>query len=195
MECEKKPVRVGFCLTGSFCTFKTAIAAMERLKDSGYDIIPIMSHNAAFTDTRFGKAADHRERIKNICGRDIILTVTDAEPIGPRDMTDIMVVAPCTGNTLAKLAYSMTDGAAAMSVKSHLRGGKPVVIAVATNDALAGSFKNIGTLMNYRHYYFVPFAQDDCVRKPNSLVADLSRLEDTITAALCEKQIQPLLLR
>ncbi|MCH5324581.1 MAG: dipicolinate synthase subunit B [Eubacterium sp.] len=194
MENLTSPVRVGFCLTGSFCTFKKAIDAMERLKNGGYDIIPIMSFNAANTDTRFGTATQHIEHIEDICGRHVIRTIPEAEPIGPKNMTDVMLVAPCTGNTLAKLAHSMTDTPVVMAVKSHLRGGRPVIIAPATNDGLAGAFKNLAMLMNYRHYYFVPFTQDDCVKKPNSLGADLSKLEETIEAALNGVQIQPVLV-
>lgn len=193
MNGENRPVRVGFCLTGSFCTFAKAIDTMERLKNRGFEIIPIMSYNAAKTDTRFGTARSHIERIENICGRKIICTIPQAEPIGPKNLTDIMLVAPCTGNTLAKLAHSITDTPVIMAVKSHLRGGKPVVIACATNDGLSGAFKNLAMLMNYRHYYFVPFTQDDCVKKPNSLVADLSLTEDTIIHALNGEQLQPVL--
>ncbi len=194
MEKEKSPVRAGFCLTGSFCTFKNAVDAMARLKNNGCDILPIMSYNAASTDTRFGDAESHIRRIEAICGRPVIRTIEQAEPIGPKNMTDIMIVAPCTGNTMAKLANSITDTPAVMAVKSHLRTGKPVVIACATNDGLAGSFKNIGKLMNYRNYYFVPFRQDDFVKKPSSLVADLSLLEQTVQAALSGRQLQPVLL-
>ena len=185
--------RVGFCMTGSFCTFSKAIAAMGELKSRGCDILPIMSYAAGSTDTRFGTASGHIETIEQICGRKIIVTIEDAEPIGPKGMTDIMIVAPCTGNTMAKLANSITDTPVTMAVKSHLRGARPVLIACATNDALAGSLKNIGILMNKKHYYFVPFAQDDFVKKPTSLVADFTQLCNAAEAALSGVQIQPLL--
>lgn len=186
-------IRAGFCLTGSFCTFSKAIAQMEYLSENGFDILPIMSFNAACTDTRFGKAREHIERITEICGKAPILTIDAAEPIGPKNMTDIMIIAPCTGNTMAKLANSITDTPVTMAVKSHLRGEKPVLIALSTNDALAGSFKNIGILMNLRHYYFVPFSQDDCVKKPNSLSADFGLIERAAKSALVGKQIQPVI--
>lgn len=187
-------LKVGFCLTGSFCTFSKALSMMEYLKDNGCDIIPIMSYNAAKTDTRFGTAKEHKEKIENICGRDIITSIAEAEPIGPRDMTDILLVAPCTGNTMAKLAMSIIDTPVCLAVKSHLRAGKPVVIAPATNDALAGAYKNIAALMNYKNYYFVPFGQDDYVKKPTSMVADFSLIPVTMEMALHGKQIQPVLV-
>ncbi len=189
-----KNLRVGFCLTGSFCTFSKAISMMEYLKEKSCDIIPIMSYNAAVTDTRFGTAKEHKERIENISGRKIITSIADAEPIGPKDMTDILLVAPCTGNTMAKLALSIIDTPVCLAVKSHLRAGKPVVIAPATNDALAGAYKNIATLMNYKNYYFVPFGQDDYAKKPTSMVADFSLIPAAMEMALDGKQLQPVLL-
>lgn len=186
-------IRAGFCLTGSFCTFSRAIEQMRSLKNSGFDLLPIMSYNAGSTDTRFGTAKQHIETITNICGRPPIMTINDAEPIGPKNMTDIMIIAPCTGNTLAKLARSITDTPVTMAVKSHLRAEKPVLIALSTNDALAGSFKNIGELMNLKHYYFVPFSQDDYIKKPNSLSADFTLIESAALLALKDKQIQPLI--
>lgn len=194
MTTELKNVKVGFCMTGSFCTFEKAFSAMQELRDAGCDILPIMSFNAGTTDTRFGTAQEHIRRAENICGKRVILSISDAEPIGPKKLTDIMIVAPCTGNTMAKLARSITDTPVTMAVKSHLRGGKPVLIACATNDALAGSFKNIGFLMNCRNYYFVPLGQDDPLKKPCSLVADFSLIPEAACAALDGTQLQPVLI-
>ncbi len=186
-------VRIGFAITGSFCTFATAFRAAEQLRDAGAELIPIMSYNAAQLDTRFGAAADQIARFEEICGRSVIRTIPDAEPIGPKNMTDVMVVAPCTGNTIAKLAHSITDTPVTMAVKSHLRGARPVVLAVSTNDALSGSAKNLGMLLNTRHYFAVPFRQDAPEAKPASLVADFSRLSEAISAAMCGIQLQPVL--
>lgn len=194
MTTELKNIKVGFCMTGSFCTFEKAFSAMQELRDAGCDILPIMSFNAGTTDTRFGTAQEHIRRAENICGKRVILSISDAEPIGPKKLTDIMIVAPCTGNTMAKLARSITDTPVTMAVKSHLRGGKPVLIACATNDALAGSFKNIGFLMNCRNYYFVPLGQDDPLKKPCSLVADFSLIPEAACAALDGTQLQPVLI-
>lgn len=194
MTTELKNVKVGFCMTGSFCTFEKAFSAMQELRDAGCDILPIMSFNAGTTDTRFGTAQEHIRRAENICGKRVILSISDAEPIGPKKLTDIMIVAPCTGNTMAKLARSITDTPVTMAVKSHLRGGKPVLIACATNDALAGSFKNIGFLMNCRNYYFVPLGQDDPLKKPCSLVADFSLIPKAACAALDGTQLQPVII-
>lgn len=194
MTTELKNVKVGFCMTGSFCTFEKAFSAMQELRDAGCDILPIMSFNAGNTDTRFGTAQEHIRRAENICGKRVILSISDAEPIGPKKLTDIMIVAPCTGNTMAKLARSITDTPVTMAVKSHLRGGKPVLIACATNDALAGSFKNIGFLMNCRNYYFVPLGQDDPLKKPCSLVADFSLIPEAACAALDGTQLQPVII-
>lgn len=194
MTTELKNVKVGFCMTGSFCTFEKAFSAMQELRDAGCDILPIMSFNAGTTDTRFGTAQEHIRRAENICGKRVILSISDAEPIGPKKLTDIMIVAPCTGNTMAKLARSITDTPVTMAVKSHLRGGKPVLIACATNDALAGSFKNIGFLMNCRNYYFVPLGQDDPLKKPCSLVADFSLIPEAACAALDGTQLQPVII-
>lgn len=177
-------VRIGFAMTGSFCTFSQAFAQAERLVSLGAELVPVMSEHAAGISTRFGTAQEMRERIEEIAGRKAILTIEDAEPIGPKNLTDIMAVVPCTSNTAAKLAHSITDTAVTMAVKSHLRSGKPVVLAVASNDALAGSLKNIGLLANMRHYYLVPLRRDDPVKKPASLVADFSQTAETILQAL-----------
>lgn len=186
-------VRIGFAMTGSFCTFQTAFRAAEELRAAGAALIPIMSFHAASMDTRFGAAEAQTAQLEKICDRRVIRTIQDAEPIGPQNMTDIMVVAPCTGNTIAKLAHSITDTPVTMAVKSHLRGARPVVLAVSTNDALAGSAKNLGILMNTRHYFFVPFLQDAPDAKPASLMADFSRLSEAVEAAMHGIQLQPLL--
>lgn len=188
------PLRIGFALTGSFCTFASVLPVVEILATRGCEITPILSANAGTLDTRFGKATDWRSRLHEITGRNCIDSIPEAEPIGPKKMFDVLVVAPCTGNTLAKLAHGITDTTVTMAVKSHLRGEKPVVLAVSTNDALSGSAANLGTLLNRKHYYFVPLRQDAPYAKPRSLVADMSLLPDTIGAALDDRQLQPLLL-
>ena len=177
-------IRIGFAMTGSFCTFAQAFAQAEELVSLGAELIPIMSEHAAGISTRFGTASEMRERLETIAGRKAILTIEDAEPIGPKQMTDIMAVVPCTSNTAAKLAHSITDTTVTMAVKSHLRGRRPVVLAIATNDALAGSLKNIGLLANMQHYHLVPLRRDDPVKKPASLVADFSKTPETILKAL-----------
>lgn len=188
-----KGKKVGFALCGSFCTFSKSFAALENLLEQGCDVIPIMSFNAYSLDTRFGRAEEHIERLESLCGRKIIHTIEDAEPIGPKKMTDVMLVANCTGNTLAKLAASITDTPVTMAVKSHLRNGGAVVLNIATNDALAGSAKNIFSLMNYKNYFFVPVLQDDCIGKPTSLMGDFGQIPAALCAALEGKQIQPIL--
>jgi dipicolinate synthase subunit B len=184
---------IGFALCGSFCTFEQAINEMEKLKNTGYDITPIMSYNAFKTDTRFGKASAHIERIENICGKKIISTIPDAEPIGPKKLFDILVIEPCTGNTAAKLARSITDTPVTLAAKAHLRNNRPVVIAISTNDALSGSAENIGKLMNMRNIFFVPFRQDDPKTKPRSMIADFTKTEETVLSAINKIQIQPMI--
>lgn len=186
-------ITVGFAMCGSFCTLSKAFGQMERLLELGYNILPIMSQNTWSTDTRFGKAEDFIKKAEKLTGRKVIHTIDAAEPIGPKGMTDIMLVAPCTGNTAAKLAAAVTDTAVTMAVKSHLRQSKPVLIAVATNDALGASAQNIGRLMNTRHIYFVPFSQDDPEKKPNSLVAHFDLIPSAVAAALSGHQLQPVL--
>lgn len=188
------PVRVGFALTGSFCTFSRAIAALETLLACGYDVTPILSFHAGRLDTRFGTAAEWRERLTRMTGKPLIDSIEAAEPIGPKGLFEALVVAPCTGNTAARLAHGITDTPVTMAVKSHLRGEKPVVLAVATNDALSGSAANLGTLLNRRLYYFVPVRQDAPQTKPRSLVAEMSLIPQTLALALEGKQIQPILL-
>ena len=188
-----KGLRIGYALTGSYCTFEKSLIQAEKLVELGAELIPVMSENAASTDTRFGTAAEHIKRLRDICGRDVITSVADAEPIGPKSLTDIMAVIPCTSNTAAKLAGSITDTAVTMAVKSHLRGGKPVVLAIASNDSLLGSARNIGELFNRRNYYFVPMKQDDIIKKPASLVAEFDMLPDAIEAALDGIQLRPII--
>ena len=187
-----KKLKIGFAMCGSFCTFSKAINMMQILKNKGHEIFPIMSFNAYSLNTKFGKAKDFQKQIKDICEKPIINTIPDAEPIGPQKMVDIITVCPCTGNTLAKLCSSITDTPVTMAVKSQLRIKRPVVIALATNDALGGSAKNLGKMLNHKNIFFVPMYQDDYVKKPNSLVPNFDLLEDTIKLALENKQIQPL---
>lgn len=185
---------IGFCMTGSFCTFKNVIEQIKELKKTGANIIPIMSFNSYNLDTKFGKASEFIEIIENITGNKIINTIQGAEPIGPKQMTDIIVIIPCTGNTLAKLANGITDTPVLMATKSNLRNGNNVVIGVSTNDGLSGSAQNIGKLLNRRNFYFVPFRQDNPITKPRSLVFDPKLIIKTIELALENEQIQPILL-
>ena len=185
-------IKLGFALCGSFCTLSKAIDQMERLANLDYDIIPIMSFNAYNLDTKFGKAKDFIERIEEISGKKILSSLTDVEPIGPKNMTDIMLVCPCTGNTLGKLCRASTDTPVTLAVKSHLRVQKPVVISFASNDALGGSAQNLGKAFNMKYFYFVPMSQDDCVSKPASLVAHFDLVQETLEHALEGKQIQPI---
>lgn len=187
-------INVGFAMCGSFCTFSKVIPQMSVLKDLGYNVVPIMSLNAYSTDTRFGKAEDFIKKIEKITENEIIHTISSAEPIGPKKLLDILVVAPCTGNTIGKLANGITDTSVTLAVKAHLRNARPVVIAVSTNDALSSAAKNIGLLMNSKNVYFVPLGQDDCVKKPNSIVADFDKIPQTVKEALEGKQIQPVLV-
>ena len=184
---------VGFALTGSFCTFAQIFPVMEELTIR-HKIIPIFSFNASSTDSRFGTAAEFLRRSEEICGIAPIITIAGAEPIGPKKLLDALVIAPCTGNTLSRLAHSVADTPVTMAAKSHLRNGRPVIVAVSTNDALAGACENIGRLLVRKHYYFVPFGQDDPITKPASLVADFSRIPHTLEAAMDGRQIQPILL-
>ena len=188
------PIRIGFALTGSFCTFSAVLPVVETLVSRGCEVTPILSAHAATLDTRFGAADMWRDRLIEVAGREIIDSIPAAEPIGPKKLFDIMVVAPCTGNTLAKLAHGVTDTTVTMAVKSHLRGEKPVGLGVSSNAALSGSAANLGTLLNRKHYFFVPMRQDAPFAKPRSLVADMVRIPETIGAALEGRQLQPLLL-
>ena len=187
-----KPIRLGYAMCGSFCTFGQAKELLRRLADDGYDITPIMSNNAYTTDTRFGTARDHIAEVEDICGKPLIHTIAQAEPIVPKALLDALLIAPCTGNTLAKLALGITDTAVTMAAKAHLRNARPLIIAPATNDALSASAKNIGALLNTKNIYFVPMAEDDPERKPTSIIADFSRAPDAVAAALEGRQLQPI---
>lgn len=184
---------VGFAVTGSFCTLKKTISHIRDLTENGANVIPIMSEITYNTDTRFGKAEDFISEIKSITGNEIITSIKGAEPIGPKNILDALIIAPCTGNTLSKIALGMTDSCVAMAAKANLRNENPLVIAVSTNDGLGASAQNIARLMNAKNVYFVPFGQDDAVKKPNSLVADMSKIADTLDFALSGRQIQPIL--
>lgn len=186
--------KVGIVMTGSFCTFSKVIPKIKDLVKEGAEIIPIMSFNSYNYDTKFGKAKDFISEVELITGKEVISTIQGAEPIGPKKMTDVMLVAPCSGNTIAKLANGITDTPAEMAVKSHLRNENPVVIAVSTNDGLAGSAENIGKLLNRRNYYFVPFKQDNPITKPRSLVFDDNYIVESVKNALDGVQMQPILL-
>ncbi len=183
-------LKLGFALCGSFCTFKKVMEEMEVLAEE-YDIVPIMSEGAANTDTRFGTAEDFRRRITEICRKEPITSIKDAEPIGPKALLDVLLIEPCTGNTLGKLANGITDSAVTMATKAHLRNARPLVIAVSTNDALGASARNIGSLMNSKNVYFVPMRQDSPQGKPCSMVADFTKTNVAIKAALDGKQVQP----
>lgn len=189
MDWENKTI--GFAMCGSFCTFEYALTAMEALKATGADVVPIMSGMSYSTDTRFGKAEDFQSRISQITGNHIIHTVKEAEPIGPKNLLDMLIVLPCTGNTLAKLAAGIADTSVTMAVKAHLRNQKPVLIAVSTNDGLGTAAKNIGSLLNYKNIYFVPYRQDDYIQKPTSLVAMFDKTVDAAEAAFEGRQLQP----
>ena len=188
-----KDKTIGFALTGSFCTFKKVIREISVLAETGANIVPIMSQIAYTTDTRFGKAADFIAEIEKITGNKIIHTIPEAEPIGPKNLLDGLVVAPCTGNTLAKLALGITDTPVTMAVKATLRNQNPVIIAVSTNDGLGSSAKNIGQLLNTQNIYFVPYGQDDPISKTKSLVADMTKITETVKAAFQDVQIQPII--
>lgn len=191
---ELSGVRIGCAMTGSFCTFKEVFSAWRLLKSAGAELVPIMSFNASSLDNRFYSAREAVEIFEEICGARVLRRIEEVEPIGPKKLLDLLIVAPCTGNTLAKIASGITDTPAALAVKSHLRNGRPVLVAVSTNDALAGSAQNIGRLMNTKHIFFVPFRQDDPAKKPASCVARFEMLPASAKAALEERQIQPLLV-
>ena len=184
---------IGFAMCGSFCTFSQVFPVMELLSRD-YTLIPIFSEVSYSIDSRFGYARDHIRAAVEICGQEPLHTIPQVEPIGPKKLLDALIIAPCTGNTLAKLAHSIADGPVTMAAKSHLRNGRPVIVAVSTNDALAGAAENIGKLMVRKNIYFVPFGQDDPIKKPTSMVADFSRIPQALEAALEGRQIQPLLL-
>ena len=185
-------MNVGFALCGSFCTYNKVFPILELLCRD-YRVTPIFSEAAYTTDSRFGSAEGHIELARQLCGTEPLHTITQVEPIGPKKLLDILVISPCTGNTLAKLAHGIADGPVTMAAKSHLRNGRPILIAVSTNDALSGAAENIGKLLNRKHCYFVPFGQDDPKEKPCSMVADFTRLPDALEAALEGRQLQPIL--
>lgn len=189
-----KGVKIAVAMCGSFCTFSNAFSQARALSELGSELLPIMSFNAASISSRFGSAEENIARLEDICGRKAIRTIEDAEPIGPKALCDIMLVMPCTSNTLAKLAYGITDTPVTMAVKSHLRNGRPVVLAIATNDALGASAKNIGFLQNCKNVYFVPYGQDDYRKKPRSMIADFELVPSTLEAALEGIQLQPMIL-
>ena len=191
---EVKSKKIGFVLTGSFCTFKKTIPQIKKLKNLGADIIPIMSFNSYNLDTKFGKANDFIKEIEEISAKEIIHTIQDAEPIGPKHLTDIMIVAPASGNTMSKLACDIIDTPATMAVKSHLRNNLPVVIAPSTNNGLGANMVSIANLINRRNYYFVPFRQDNPLTKPRSVVFDPEYILKTVEFALDGKQIEPILI-
>ena len=186
-------MEIGFALSGSFCTYADVFPVMEVLAKM-HRITPIFSYASGESDSRFGTAEEHLERVREICGRSPLRTIEGVEPIGPKKLLDALIIAPCTGNTLAKLAHSIADTPVTMAAKSHLRNGRPVILAVSTNDALAGAAENIGRLLARKHYYFVPFGQDDPEKKPTSMVADFTKIPQALEAALEGKQIQPLLI-
>ena len=191
---ELKGLKIGFALTGSFCTFSKTIPKMKELVKLGADVLPIMSFNAYNMDTKFGKAEDFIKEIEEITGKKIIHSITEAEPIGPKKLTDIMIVAPASGNTMAKIANDIADTPVTMAVKSHLRNNSPVVIAPSTNNALSGNAENIGKLLNRKNIYFVSFRQDNPITKPRSMVFDPEYIIKTIKFALDNEQIQPIIL-
>ena len=191
---DVKGKKIGFVFTGSFCTFKKVIPKMKELIKKEAEIVPVMSFNSYNLDTKFGKASDFINEIETITNKQIIHTIPDAEPIGPKGLTDIMIIAPCSGNTISKLACDIIDTPATMAAKSHLRNNRPLVIAPSTNNALSGNAENIGKLLNRKNYYFVPFRQDNAITKPRSVVFDADYIIKTIEYALDGEQISPILL-
>ena len=183
---------LGLALCGSFCCYDKVFEATEKLREQ-YELVPIMSGNSAETDTRFGSAAENIRKLRELCGREVVTTIADAEPLGPKTPLDALLIAPCTGNTLAKLAHGINDTAVTMAAKAHLRNGRPLVIAFSTNDGLSSSAENIGKLLNRKNVYFVPFRQDDPAKKPRSLQADFSLMAQTVELAMAGKQIQPII--
>ena len=185
---------IGYALCGSFCTLSKSVEILTKLKERGYDILPIMSEITASTDTRFGKASDFVGRIEGICGHPIIRTIADAEPLGPGMPLEVLLICPCTGNTLAKIANGITDTPVCMASKAHLRSDRPLLITLASNDALSANLRNIGTLLSRKNVYFTPLRQDDPTSKPHSLVADFGRVPEALEAALEGRQVRPLFL-
>lgn len=187
-------LNLGFGICGSFCTIKKSIEQMKILTAIGVNIFPVMSFNAQTIDTRFGTAESIKKKVKDITGKEIITSIKDAEPVGPKKMFDVFLISPCTGNTLAKLNHGLVDSPVLMAAKSHLRNNKPVVLSIATNDAIGANFENIGRLINTKNIYFVPFGQDDYINKPKSMVAKFEKIPDTIAKAIKGNQIQPVII-
>ena len=187
--------RVGFALCGSFCTHARVLKELEKLCGEYETVVPVVSEICQATSTRFGTAREFISRVEGLTGHKAIGSVAEAEPIGPKNLLDVLVIAPCTGNTLGKLAAGITDTAVTMAAKAHLRNNRPVVIGLASNDGLSGAAKNLGELLARKNYFFVPFGQDDPEAKPSSLVADFSRIGETVDAALQGRQLHPILLR
>lgn len=185
---------IGYALCGSFCTLSKSVRILDQLKSAGFDILPIMSEITATTDTRFGKASDFIWQIEDICGRKLVRTVPDAEPLGPSIPLEALLICPCTGNTLAKMANGITDTPVCMAAKAHLRSDRPLLITLASNDALSANLRNIGTLLSRKNVYFTPLRQDDPISKPHSLVADFEKVPEALQAALEGKQLRPLFL-
>ena len=190
-----RPETIGFALCGSFCTFERSFRALEALREQFENVIPIVSGATASEDTRFGTAEEHLRRLEQICQHSVWKTLTQVEPIGPKQLLDALVICPCTGNTLAKLSHGISDGAVTLAAKAHLRNNRPILLAVSSNDALGAGAENLGRLLNRKHYYFIPFYQDSPEGKPASLAADLDRLVPALEAALDGRQLQPLLLQ
>ena len=186
-------MNIGFAMCGSLCTFDAVFPIMEEVAKH-HKVIPIFSQASSTIDSRFGSAQGHIQKATDICGTPPLCTIEAVEPIGPKKLLDALIIAPCTGNTLAKLAHGIADSPVTMAAKSHLRNGRPILIAISTNDALSGGAENIGRLLNRKHYFFVPFGQDDFHRKPTSIVADFSKIPEALTLALQEEQLQPILL-
>ncbi len=186
-------ISLGYVMCGSFCTLRRAIDQIKILRDMGASVTPIMSPIVYSTDTRFGRADERISEVEELCGQKIIHTILDAEPIGPKNLFDLIIASPCTGNTLSKLAFGITDTSATMALKAHIRNGKPTLLAVATNDALGATAKNIGLLLNTKNIFFVPFSQDDPKKKPTSMIADFSRIPEAAKAALRGEQLEPII--
>lgn len=185
---------IGYAFCGSFCTHQKSLKELENLKNLGYGIVPIMSENVYNTDTYFGTARDFVERVEKICERKVIHTIVDAEPLGPKVQLDALIIAPCTGNTLAKMARGITDTSVTMATKAHLRSDRPTVIALCSNDALSANLQNISILLERKNVFFVPMRQDDPTKKPHSLVSEFSLLQETLNGALVSKQVRPLFI-
>ena len=190
----REPLNIGFAMCGSYCTFDAVIPQIMALVDKGYNVIPIFSDNAYKTDTKFGKAKDFVDTVEKICDKKVIKSINEAEPIGSKGLLDILVIAPVTGNTLAKLALGITDTSVTMAAKAHLRNQRPVLLGISSNDALGANAKNIGALINTKHIFIVPYKQDDPLKKTSSLVSDMKLIEPAIFFALENKQMQPILL-